>query len=221
MNGEPVSVVLVLDHAPTRAGVRMALEPHGFEVLAEAASGEEGVAAARRLRPALCLIDLFAQDDAIRAVRDVASELPETAIVMLTADDDDEHLIDALRAGAQGYLLTSTVADRLPEVLRHVLEGEVALPRSMVSRLVRELRDRRGGSRRALLRHAETDAPVPLTPREQEVLVLLGEGLPTGEIARRLEISPVTVRRHVSALLEKAAASDRRSLLGLARRRPG
>jgi DNA-binding NarL/FixJ family response regulator len=220
VNDAPITVVLIDDHAPTRAGVRMALEPAGFEVVAEAATASEGVTAALGCHPALCLVDLFLPGDGIQAVREIAAELPETEIVMLTIAEDEEHLLAALQAGAQGYLLKTTAADRLPEVLRHVIDGEVALPRAMVGTIVHELRERRVSKRRALLRHSRTDASVSLTPREHEVLSLLAEDLPTGEIAHRLDISPVTVRRHVSALFAKAAAGDRKTLLSLARRVP-
>ena len=123
-------VVLADDHAPTRAGVRLALEHSEFGVVAEATTAAEAVSAALRHRPDVCLLDIYMPGGGIEAageIRERASR--DTALVMLTASDSDDDLFAALRAGATGYLPKTTAADRLAPALRGVLAGEAALPR--------------------------------------------------------------------------------------------
>jgi DNA-binding NarL/FixJ family response regulator len=204
-------VLVADDHAPTRAGIRAALDGHGFTVCAETADADAAVQLARRERPDVCLLDVRMPGGGISAARTISRELPDTAIVMLTVSRDDADLFDALRAGAAGYLLKDIPAARLPGALESVLAGEAALPGLLVARLVAEFRSR--GSRRIV--------PLPrrqaaeLTAREWDVLELMRAGLSTGEIAERLVVTPATVRSHVSAILRKLHVSDRRSALRL------
>jgi DNA-binding NarL/FixJ family response regulator len=132
---------------------------------------------------------------------------------MLSVSRDDDDLFDALRVGASGYLLKDMDPERLPHAVRGVLDGEAALPRSMALRLIEQFRGRQRGRR---IRVA--DGPVvELTDREWEVLELMKDGLTTAEIAKRLFLSPVTVRRHISAILAKLRAPDRKAALRLVR----
>jgi DNA-binding NarL/FixJ family response regulator len=140
------------------------------------------------------------------------ASLPETAVVMLTVSSDPDDLVAALRAGAVGYLLKDADPARLPLTLRAVLDGEAALPRTLVHHVVREFQHTRG--RRLPVRGGRA---VTLTSREWEVLDLLREGQTTGAIATRLTVSAVTVRRHIGSILHKLGAPDREAALALVR----
>ena len=130
---------------------------------------------------------------------------------MLTVSQNDTDLFDSLRAGAAGYLLKDTDPERLPHALRGVLAGEAAVPRRLVSRVLDEFRTH--GRRRRLPLVGRRGRE--LTSREWEVLEMLREGLTTAQIAERLFVSPVTVRRHISAILSKLEVPDRESALRL------
>lgn len=201
------------DHPPLRACVKRALEEHGFHVCFEAANAADSVAAAERERPDVCVLDVQMPGNGIAAAAQIAARLPDTAIVMLTVSDSDEDLFAALRAGAQGYLLKDMDPGRLPLALEGVLAGEAALPRALVARVLDEFRTRR--RRRRLLLPGGRGCT--LTDREWETLELLAEGLSTAEVAERLLVAPVTVRRHAAAIVKKLNVGDRRSLLQLVR----
>jgi DNA-binding NarL/FixJ family response regulator len=206
-----VRVLVADDHPALRASVRAVLERGGFRVCAEASTGPEAVAAALREHPDICLLDIDMPGSGIAAAEDITSRLPEVAVVMLTVSSDDGDLFDALRAGARGYLLKDIDPERLQHALLGVLEGEAALPRSLVARLFEEFRHR--SRRRQLL--AVRGRRIELTSREGDVLDLLCQGLMTAEIAERLFISPVTVRRHIGKILRKLDAEDRAAALRL------
>ena len=212
---ERIRVLLADDHGATRGGVRLALKDDDFEVCAEAGDADGAIAGARRERPDICLLDIYMPGGGIRAAEEIHRELPETAIVMLTVSADAGDLFDALRAGASGYLLKDADPTRLPHALRGVLDGEAALPRTLTARLIEEFRER-GRRRRLRLGRQRT---VELTPREWDVLELLNERRTTAEMADRLTISPVTVRRHVSEILHKLRVPDRAAALRLLEQR--
>jgi DNA-binding NarL/FixJ family response regulator len=208
-----IRVLIADDHTPTRSGVRAALEGHGFEVCAEAEDADGALEAARRERPDVCLLSIRMPGSGIAAAARIHAEMPKVAIVMLTVSTSDEDLFDSLRAGAVGYLLKSTDPNRLPHAIKGVLEGEAAVPRALVARLLDEFRTR--GRRRRLAGVAE------LTGREWDVLERLADGATTAEIAARLSVSPVTVRRHVSALVRKLGVSSREEAVRLLQKRSG
>ena len=201
----PVRVVIADDHVPTRAGVRLALEGHGFEVCAEESSGPAAVAAAVREQPDVCLLDVHMPGGGIVAAAEIAERLPETAVVMLTVSRDDADLFEALKAGARGYLLKDIDPDRLGPELEAVLRGEAALPAKLVARLVDEFRVRSRRSTFGLVRRSSAD----LTSREWEVLDLLADGRSSAEIAAALFVSKTTVRRHVGSILKKLRVKTR------------
>jgi two-component system nitrate/nitrite response regulator NarL len=203
MSGAP-SVVIADDHPPIRLGVRMAMMQGGFRVLAEAADADGAVEAVRRERPDVCLLDVRMPGGGIEAAIRIAELAPDTAVVMLTVSSSAEDLLAALRAGARGYLPKDMSPTRLPTALHGVLRGEAALPRTFVGRMLCELRmlpDREPAPLRV--------GDVELTPRESEILRLLRGGLSTVEIGQRLSLSPVTVRRHISACVTKLGADGR------------
>jgi DNA-binding NarL/FixJ family response regulator len=206
--------VLLVDHdRASRAGVRLALARHGFEVCAEADSADSALRAARRERPDLCLVEADIPGGGALAAGTLLGALPGTAVVMLSASVDDERLFAALRNGARGYLLKDMDPARLPAALRGVLDGEAALPRALMGAVVEEFRANERG------RHASelSRLGVALTHRERQVLELLERGLETAEIGERLAISAVTVRRHVSEILRKLRAPDRESAVRMLR----
>lgn len=202
-------VVVADDHVPTRAGVRTALEAAGFEVCAAVGSGPAAVEAALAHDPDVCLLDVRMPGGGIEAAAQIKRERPGVEVVMLTATAADDELFAALRAGASGYLLKDTNPERLPFALRGVLNGEAAVPRALVTRLIDEFRDR--GRPRRLLRNQK----IGLTERESEVLDLLRNDLSTREIATRLGVSEVTVRRHVGTMLKKLGVGDRAAAVRL------
>ena len=202
-------VLVADDHPPTRAGVRAVLEENGFDVCAEACSADEAVAAALRETPDICLLDIHMPGSGIAAAGAITAALPDAAIVMLTVSDEDDDLFDAIQAGAAGYLLKDTNPARLPYALRGLLNGEAALPRPLVAKLIAEFRDQ-SARRRLPIFGAQG---VKLTSREWQVLELLQEGLSTKEIGARLFISGPTVRTHVAAILRKLRVPTREAAL--------
>jgi DNA-binding NarL/FixJ family response regulator len=205
-----LSVVVADDHAPTRMGVRSALEQDGFTVAAEVASGPAAVDAAQQLAPDVLLLDVHMPGGGIAAAKAASATCPDTAIVMLTVSRDDNDLFDALRAGARGYLLKDIDPARLGSALRGVLDGEAALPRNLVARLMDEFRDR------DRLEPRPQGPLSKLTSREWETLELMRQGLSTADIATKLFVTPVTVRTHVSAILRKLQVADRRAAVEVA-----
>jgi len=210
VNDRRIRVLVADDHAPTRSDVREILEADPrFSVVAEAADAAAAVERAVNERPDVCLLDVNMPGSGVGAAWEISARLPEARIVMLTVSREDQHLFAALRAGASGYLLKDMDSARIPHALSDVLEGKAALPRDLTARLVDEFRDR--GPRR---RKALAEGPyATLTSREWQVLDLLRQELTTAEIARRLTLSPVTVRTHVNSILKKVRAPDRDALL--------
>jgi DNA-binding NarL/FixJ family response regulator len=211
MSSERISVLLADDHAAVRAGIRLALAGEGFHVVAEAADGPDAVQQAKEVKPDIALLDVNMPGSGIKAAEEIVQALPATVVVMLTVSRDDDDLFAALRAGASGYLLKDTDPGRLPFALRGVLDGEAALPRGLVARLIEEFRTRGKRRRLPLMRQRG----VELTEREWEVLEFLHDGLSTIEIAERMTISPVTVRRHVSEILKKLRVTSREEAVEL------
>ena len=206
-----IRVLVVDEDPPTRKGVRLTLERAGITVCAEASNAEAAVEAAVREQPDICLLETRIPGSGIAATAEITRQLPRTSVVMFTNSGADEDLFDSLRAGAAGYLLKDMNPDRLPRALVAVLEGEAALPRRLVARLIDEFRER-GRHRRAQLASGRT---VDLTSREWEVLDLIRRRLSTAQIASRLFISEGTVRSHDAAILHKLGVPDRESALQL------
>ncbi|MGZ4284253.1 MAG: response regulator [Solirubrobacteraceae bacterium] len=210
--GPEITVILGDDDAGTRAGARRALESAGVQVVAEAASAQQAVAAALQHKPAVCLLAVHMPGSGIVATAQITAALPDTKIVMLTGSDRDDDLFAAVRAGADGYLLKTTSAARLSKAIEGVLSGEAAIPRRLVARLLQDYRSRGLGR---ILRLSGSDKSVEVTAREFEVMSLLREGESTAEIARDLHISEVTVRRHISTVEHKLEAPNRRTAVAL------
>lgn len=198
-------VVVADDHAPTRVGVRLALQAGGFEVCGEVATAADAVSVALAEKPDICLLDIRMPGSGIAAAAAISSKLPGTAVVMLTVSRDDEDLFAALRAGACGYLLKEIAPAELPRQLERVLEGEAVLPGSLVARVIEEFRG--NPSRRLALRGRP--GRIALSDREWDVLELLRDGRSTAEIADSLFVTAATVRSHVAAILRKLQVKTR------------
>ena len=201
-------ILIVDDHPLTREALAGLLTHNGFDVVGQAASGEEAIECARELRPDLVLLDLSMPGmDGLAALPKVRDAAPDAEVVVLTASEDESNLLGAIRAGAAGYLLKSEPPERIVAFLRGVAQGEAALSGAVARRLLDEVRE--GGARTAV------PDPVAraLSARELEVLLLLDRHLGTDEIAVRLFISEHTVRSHVKNLLGKLGVSSRREAL--------
>jgi two-component system, NarL family, response regulator DegU len=200
-------ILVVDDHPLTRDALAGLLAQHGFDVAGLAGSGEEAVELARDLQPDLVLLDLSMPGmSGLEALPLVRGAAPSAEVVVLTASEDEESLLHAIRAGASGYLLKSEPPERIVEFLRGAVRGEAALSGTVARQLLEQVRE--GG------RHEvpEEIAHV-LSARELEVLLLLDRHLSTEEIAARLFISEHTVRSHVKSLLSKLHVSSRREAL--------
>ena len=207
----PPRVLLADDHFPIRVSVRELLEQKGFEVCAEAGDAASAVEAALHERPDTCLLEVTLPGDGLTAAAAISERVPEAAVVMLTASADDADLFTAIRSGACGYLLKDMDPEHLAAALHGVLEGEAAMSPKLVARVLEDYR-RRDRPRRL---HIDGPHATELTERETEVVALMREGSTTSEIAERLSVSPVTVRRHISEVGQKLGVSDRASALRL------
>jgi len=196
-----IRLLLADAHAAGLAGLRMALSGEPFAVVAEAADAEEAIAAALRERPDVCVLDADMPGGAALATGEITRRLDGVNVVVLASERDEQAMLDAVRAGAMGYLLKGMDPDRLRYAIIGVTNGEAAVPRTLVARLMLEFRVR--DRRRLLVGTAR------LTPREWDVLELLAAGAATRAIGEALGISEVTVRRHVSGVLAKLGVADR------------
>ena len=210
--GEPVTVLIVDDHAMVRRGVRdfLATQPD-IAVVAEAAAAEAAVRAAAEHVPDVALVDLVLPGTpGVDVIRQLALVSPRTSLVVLTSFHDDRHLFPALRAGALSYLLKDIGPDELAAAVRKAAAGEAVLSPPVAVRVIAEMQG--GGDR----------GPSPfraLTARELEVLRLISEGLPNAGIAEQLVISEKTVKCHVSNILAKLHLADRTQAAVLAWKR--
>ena len=204
---DELRIMVADDQVAIRAGIKRAIEPHGMLVVAEASNAADAVRLSAEHQPDVCIIAVDLPGSGVEVTRLIKQSLPDTKVVMMTRTARDEDLLEALRAGADGYLLMSTGASRLPHAIRGVTQGEAALPRTMTARLILEFRER--GMRRRVLVHPG-EAEVELTGREFEVFQRLRRREPTAQIASGLGISQVTVRRHVASVLHKLGAPNRR-----------
>jgi DNA-binding NarL/FixJ family response regulator len=192
--------MLIADREATRLGIRMALDGE-VSVCAEASDAEQAIRAAKREAPDLCLIGRQLCGDGLATIRGICRAAPLTAVVILAPEPDVEDLLAGVRAGAIGYVPGPLDAPRLRRVVRAVAYNEAIVPRAMVLELVLELRGTGSGG----------DG---LSARESQVLGMLRRGHSTADIASRLDIAPVTVRRHISDLVHKLGVEDRSALIG-------
>ncbi|MFE2875806.1 response regulator [Streptomyces roseus] len=208
-----IRVLLADDQALVRAGFRALLDAQpDIEVAGEAADGAEAVRRARELRPDVALMDIrMPVLDGLAATRTITADpaMAEVKVVMLTTFELDEYVFEALRCGASGFLVKDTEPEELLRAVRAVVAGDALLSPGVTRRLIAEFA-------------ARSKAPAAaaglerLTEREREVMALVGLGLSNEEIARRLVVSPLTAKTHVSRAMIKLAARDRAQLVVLA-----
>ena len=200
--------------AATSAGIRVALAQDDFDVCAEVDSEHGLIVAVQRFNADVCLVDVDLVGGGLEAVGEIATRAPDVALVVLTEAPHEAELLEALRLGATGYVLTSIGPDALRKAIRAVIAGEPAIPRSFVVTLINHYRERPGHRR---VNGAEGGS-VDLTSREWEVLDLMGAGLSTRDIAGRLAISEITVRRHIGSVLKKLRVPSRADAVRLLQR---
>ncbi|GAA4572715.1 response regulator [Planotetraspora kaengkrachanensis] len=202
---ERLRAVIADDQALVRTGFRMILTADGIEVAAEAANGDEAVAAVRRTRPDVVLMDIrMPQMDGLEATRRIlAGGAEDTRVLILTTYDLDHYVYAALAAGASGFLLKDVTPEHLVAAVRMVRSGDALLAPTITRRLVERFA-RRDNVKPALHRDLSE-----LTPRELDVLRLLATGLSNAELADRLTLSVATVKTHVARILSKLGLRDR------------
>ncbi len=197
---EEIRVLVVDDHAVVREGLRTFLQlQEGIAVVGEAEDGEHAVREAERLRPDVILMDLvMPRLDGVAAMRELRRRLPASRVIVLTSFADDERLLPAIRAGAAGFLLKNVQPQELARAVRAAHAGEAMLDPGVAARLVE-----------AIAQPAGEPPPERLTPREHEVLALIGRGFSNKRIARELGVAEKTVKTHVGHVLAKLGVSDR------------
>jgi NarL family two-component system response regulator LiaR len=192
-----IRILIVDDHSVVRQGLEMFLAlDEELEVVGEAKNGAEALRLARELKPDVVLMDLLMPVmDGVTATGAIRREVPETEVIALTSVLEDRAIVDAVRAGAIGYLLKDTEADELRRAIKAAAGGQVQLSPEVARRLMREMRGPKD--------------PEPLTERETEVLKLLAHGRSNKEIAAELVIGEKTVKTHVSNILGKLQVASR------------
>ena len=208
MSEKRTRVLIADDQRVVREGLTMVLGLlAGVEVVGTAADGEEGFALVRRLRPDVVLMDLrMPRCDGVEATRRLTAAETPTKVVVLTTYADDHSVIQALRAGACGFLTKDATSGQIAEALRAAIRGEAAIDPAVQLHLVKAI------ARTAPLEWTPPDhsrLPDGLTPREATVLALIAEGLSNAEIAERLTVSETTVKSHINHLYNKTGARDR------------
>ena len=199
----PIRVFLLDDHEVVRRGLRDLLDAEpDISVVGGAATAGQALARGPALRPHVAVLDVRLPDgDGITVCRELRSRMPELACLMLTSFDDDEALLDAIMAGAAGYVLKQINGSDLLSAVRTVARGQSMLDPATTARLMHSLRGPAA--------HPEDERLAALTEREHAVLELIGEGLTNREIGKRLYLSEKTVKNHISRLLSKLGVERR------------
>lgn len=211
---DEIRVLIVDDHALFREGIRLILHNQGtIEIIGEAADGEEAIKVARTLKPDVVLMDVtMPGKDGLAATRQIKEDCPETRVLMLTMHESDDYFFRGLSAGASGYVLKEAASADLIVAIQSVAQGQVFLYPSVAKKLVADYLSRAGTA----------EAPGEyqrLTPREREVLFMIGEGCSDKEIAEQLVISRNTVQSHRWHIMEKLDLHNRAELIKYAIRR--
>lgn len=202
-----MKVLVAGEHAVVRRAVCRALAGTACTEFAECDSARAAIEQAARDRPDICIIDSAVPGGALDAIR--AIDRMHAPVVVLADEVDEDAVLQAVRAGAVGYLAKDIAPERLRAAIEGTLDGEAALPRRLVRSLTREVRELDRAER------VSTAVADGFTRRERQVLQLLRREVTTAEMAVDLDVSPVTVRRHVSELLRKLGATDRADALRL------
>jgi two-component system nitrate/nitrite response regulator NarL len=211
---ETIRIVIVEDHPLFREGVVLTLRAQNdFEVVGEGSSGEDALRLARDLLPDILLLDIGIPGGGIESARAVAGACPATQIVMLTASDDEENLLAALRAGARAYILKGVMGRELVKIIRDVAAGEVYITPALATSLLVEMTGTLPGSRPA------ADLFDDLTGRERQILEGVAAGFSNKEIGQKLFLSEKTVKHYMTNILQKLQVRNRVEAALLAQRR--
>jgi DNA-binding NarL/FixJ family response regulator len=205
--GRVIRVLIVDDDPLVRSALQLMLggQPD-LEVVGEAVDGRAGVAAARREKPDVVLMDIrMPVLNGLEATRLLHADPDPPRVIVLTTFDADEHVVGALAAGADGFVLKDTAPQEIVDAIRRVADGDPMLSPSVVATLIRRVRDGGGDDRAA----AAQDRLGTLTDREHEVAIAVGQGLSNAEIAAQLYLSVPTVKAHVSRLFDKLQVTNR------------
>jgi DNA-binding NarL/FixJ family response regulator len=217
-----IRILLADDHPIVREGLRAVLETQpDFEVIAEAASGDEALRLALNLQPDILLLDLeMPIMDGVEAIRRLRQQQPAARIIVFTAFDNDERIIHAVQAGANGYLLKGSPRGEIFQAIRITMEGGSLLQPVVASKLLRHVGHQANPKpidiSPSQVHNLYTPPYEPLTERELEVLNLLAQGMPNKEIAAQLIISERTAKFHVSSIMGKLGATNRTEAVSLA-----
>ena len=204
-------LVIVDDQDFVRASIKLLLSgEHDLEVVGEAANGREALKLCHRTRPDLALMDVrMPEMDGLATTRAIKRRYPEVSVLILTMHEKQDYLLEAIRAGAAGYVLKDAPERELITAVRKVLEGETTLNRDLATRLLRRLAQETRGSPGGLAELGRAQPTQLVTPRELQILELLAQGKTNRDIARDFVISTATVKRHVENITAKLEASDR------------
>ena len=211
---EAIRLLLADDHAVVRSGLRLLLEAQpDLAIVGEAENGEEAIRRTAELRPDVVLMDIEMPGmNGIEAARRIKAQSPGTSVLALTMYEDDQYFFEMLRAGASGYVPKRAAPDELASAIRAVSRGEVFIHPSLAGRLVQDYLQRRDVE-------VQEQPTGDLTPREQEVLTLIAQGLSNNEIADQLVISAKTVDRHRENIMRKLNLHNRVDLVKYALRK--
>jgi len=214
----PIRILIAEDQTLMREGLKTILELDDgeppFEIIGEAADGDEAVRQAKRLSPDIVLMDIqMPRQNGVQATAAITTALPATRVVILTTFDNDEYVFEAIKAGAMGYLLKDTPATELAATIRRVQQGESFIQPKVATKLLMEF------GRRGTITQGAADEEEDLSQRELDVLKLLAQGASNREIANRLVLAEGTIKNHVSNILIKLHAANRTQAANLARER--
>ncbi len=205
--GERTKVMIVDDHSVVRIGLKHVLEQSGeFEVVGQAANGEEAVRMAADVSPQVVVMDvIMPEKDGVEACREIMESAPETRVVMLTASTEEDAVVEAVAAGATGYLQKETDRERLMSALRDAVMGEFSVPVEVIKRAFEAIR---GGGRTG-----DAAAAAGLTGRERDILVSFAQGMSYARIAEARGVKPVTVRNAVYGIQQKLGIETMQGLV--------
>ena len=204
---ERIRVMIVDDHSIVRVGLKQVLEQSGeCEVVGEAADGEEAVRVAADVSPDVVVMDvIMPKKDGVEACREIMESAPETRVLMLTASTEEDAVVEAVAAGATGYLQKETDREQLLSAVRDVARGDLRLPTEIVRRTFKALRDCAGTG--------DAAAEAGLTPLEREILVSFAQGMSYARIAEARGIKPVTVRNAIYGVQQKLKVKTMQGLV--------